>query len=128
MNQQKSLERVQGLFSSWRAERKPRQRIPDQLWAEALELSKSFGVTRMCQTLRLNQGTFKRYREEVEGSPNASSSTQDFLELPKSPITPSPFRAEISLEFSKDRRVSIRLEDTDIETASRFLHLLMNDS
>lgn len=128
MNLQANLERVQGLFSSWRAERKPRQRIPDQLWAEALELSKNFGVTRTCQTLRLNQGSFKRYREEVEGSDSISSPIQDFLELPKNPIPSNPLRADISIEFPKGHRVSIRLEDTEVETASRFLRLLMKDS
>ena len=128
MNQQKQLERVQGLFSSWRTKRKPRQRIPHKLWAEALELSHTLGVTRTCQTLRLNQGSFKRYREEAEESSNTSSSAQDFLELPNSPLATKPFRADISVELSKGRRVSIRLEDTEIETVSCILRLLMSDT
>lgn len=128
MNHQDHLKRVLDLFSAWRAERKPRQKIPDKLWSEALELSKGLGVTRTCQELRLNQGTFKLYREKIEGSTSAESTAQDFLELPRSPLAPNSFRADISIELPKGRRVDIRLEESDVETASRFLRLLISDS
>ena len=128
MTQQEHLERVQNLFSRWRAERKPRQRIPETLWSEAHELSKSLGISQTCQKLRLNQGAFKHYREKLEEATAPDSPDQSFLELPKSQILSRPFRAEISIGLVGGHRLSIRLEDSNEKSVALFLRHLMTDS
>ena len=54
------IEEVQLQFENWRRERKRGQRIPENLWAIAVELGKQHGVWPTARTLHLDHNRLKR--------------------------------------------------------------------
>jgi len=69
-------------FEQWRSKRKGRGRLPDHLWAVAVELAREFGVSRTAKTLRLAHNTLKQksQRSEERDRPETMP-TLPFLEL-----------------------------------------------
>ena len=56
-------EAVRQRFENWRQIRKPCTPIPEDLWACAVELAQTYGVSRTAQTLRLNYAALKQRLE-----------------------------------------------------------------
>jgi len=57
--QQLTLEQVQTKFENWRKTRVKRGKIPDDLWLQAIELTKTIKTTTIAYALRLNHSDFK---------------------------------------------------------------------
>lgn len=53
------LQEVSALFAQWRSTRKPRTRIPEQLWQAAVDLSPFYATHRIARALRLNYSELK---------------------------------------------------------------------
>jgi hypothetical protein len=51
---------VQALFDQWRQTRKGKARIPDELWAAAVEVARRNGCNRTAAALRLDGGKLRR--------------------------------------------------------------------
>ena len=49
-----TLEEVAAHFEHWRREKKKGERIPDQLWSEAIALVKDYGLSQVTRRLRLS--------------------------------------------------------------------------
>jgi hypothetical protein len=49
-----ALEEVAAHFEHWRREKKKGERIPDQLWSEAIALVKDYGLSQVTRRLRLS--------------------------------------------------------------------------
>jgi hypothetical protein len=60
------LNRVRAEFENWRAQRKGRARIPENLWASAISLLDYYPFYRVCKELNLNAKQL-RDRAEVSG-------------------------------------------------------------
>ena len=77
-----SLASVRRRFERWRREPKADRRIPEALWAAAVEAAVVYGVTGTAQTLRLNAQVLK-HRLEAAGSPGSvlPRSAASFVEL-----------------------------------------------
>jgi hypothetical protein len=59
------LSRAAGLFAAWRATRRTKQqRIPENLWARAVELAASYGVSRATRALGLLKRSANRTPRE----------------------------------------------------------------
>ena len=78
------LETVRRRIERWRRARKARSRIPDSLWASAVEVARSYGVHRAAKALRLDYYALKkRVGQEATAAPgrHKGSDVAAFLEL-----------------------------------------------
>lgn len=57
-----TLEAVAAHFTQWRSEKKRGERIPKQLWSEAIALVDRYGVSQVTRTLRLSGQDLNRRR------------------------------------------------------------------
>jgi hypothetical protein len=78
---------VRERFTEWRRTRAKKARIPDELWAAAVELARRDGVNRTAQALHLDGGKLMRHlvsasRASERKPQNASAA---FIELVSSP-------------------------------------------
>jgi hypothetical protein len=55
-----SIDEVRARFEQWRQNRQGRARIPDELWAAAIEVARRDGVNRTAGALHLDGGKLKR--------------------------------------------------------------------
>lgn len=80
----KDLMRARDRFEAWRQRRQGRDRIPRRLWALAIRLATTHGVSRTSVALRLDYYSLKK-RAEAAGLPSQSSDAQSrgpaFVEL-----------------------------------------------
>ena len=121
-----TLERVRREFSEWRSHRVHRQPIPDELWAQALELSTQIGISPTCRELHLNHTLFKRYRDKVASSLHEKVHPQEFLEILQAQSPPSAIHAEFTLDGCNDRRLSIRVEGAPLDALAQFARQLIS--
>ena len=57
-----TLETVAEHFEQWRSAKKKRERIPDHLWREAIDLLDRYGISHVIRTLRLNGSDLNKRR------------------------------------------------------------------
>ena len=57
---QSRLQEVSAVFAQWRSTRKPRNRIPEQLWQAAVDLTPFYSTHQIARALRLNYTELKR--------------------------------------------------------------------
>ena len=78
-----TLEEVAEHFEQWRGSKKRGDRIPEQLWSEALGLVQTYGVSRVARTLRLGgQDLNKRRGIRKGGARKAATGVQTpFVEI-----------------------------------------------
>ena len=63
------LEGVRRQFERWRRTRKALSRIPDPLWAAAVEVAGAAGISRAAKTLRVNHHALKKRIAETAATP-----------------------------------------------------------
>jgi hypothetical protein len=104
------LEGVRRRIEQWRQTRKIRSRIPDRLWAAAVQMARAYGVNRTAQTLRLDYyGLKKRVEQKTVVAANATDAegTARFVEL--APFS-SAGSCECSLELENGSGVKMRIQ------------------
>jgi len=106
------LERVQRRFERWRKARKVGSRIPDTLWASAVEAANACGIHRTAKALRLEYYSLKK---RVGGEPAAAgnvaerSAVATFLELPP-PAQATSCQCTLELESVGGAKMRVHLE------------------
>jgi hypothetical protein len=65
------LARTRVLFEQWRATRKGRSKIPDELWQAAVALHGRYSASQLCHELRLSAGALRSRLSEA--TPDSSS-------------------------------------------------------
>lgn len=82
------LDQLAGHFEHWRQTRThPRQRIPQQLWDQAVALTKALPPSRVAKHLRLGTADLKKYiAAHQESSEAAPSTAPAFVEVPPAPF------------------------------------------
>ena len=110
------LWRLRGRFDCWRQTRQGRSRIPEALWAAAVQAAGEHGLCRTARALGLDYYTLKRRVEAFpgrlterttglrDGSDHPASAT--FVELPPLSVTGS---AECLLELEDPRGAKMRI-------------------
>jgi hypothetical protein len=75
-----SLEEVKARFEEWRRNRKGRAAIPDVLWAAAVEVARTEGVSRASTELRVEWNHLKR-RMAAASRTSSKPASPRFVEL-----------------------------------------------
>ena len=101
----KDLARGRSQFQAWRATRQTGSRIPQTLWALAVRLVKSHGVSRTASALGLDYYTLKKRAEQTADPPQSSGPA--FIELP-SPVVPSK-QGLFELDNGAGARIRVQL-------------------
>ena len=73
------LEKVQRRFERWRQTRKIPSRIPGSLWASAVRIASTYGLSRTAKALRVNYQALKQRVDEdtaTRGDPEKSTAEQ----------------------------------------------------
>jgi hypothetical protein len=107
----KDLARGQSRFQAWRATREAGSRIPQTLWALAVRLAKTHGVSRTASALGLAYYTLKERAEQT--AEQLQSSGPAFVELP-SPVVVSK---QGLFELDNGAGVRIRVQLVGYDTA-----------
>lgn len=68
-------------FRCWRESRRRGERIPPQLWAEAVELARELGVPRVANRLRLNTDSLNKRLAAAAGQLQTAPAEPVFVEL-----------------------------------------------
>lgn len=77
------LEATRQRFEQWRRTRQGRTQIPDGLWATAVKMAGSYGVSQTAKVLRLDYyGLKKRLEQEAAAAGPDTGTVTTFLELP----------------------------------------------
>ena len=121
----RSIEGGRRRFENWRKTRPPTSRIPDALWAMAVEVAREHGVNQTARALRLNHTALKKRLQSAGGrrqrcQPTAGAAT--FVELVPPPMALSP--CTIELENAQGAKMRIHLarpEAMDLVALSRSL-------
>lgn len=120
------LERVRRRFERWRQTRQGRARIPDSLWASAIQVAKEYGIGRTAQVLRLDYYGLKR-RVQENGKELAvahpAEAITTFLELPSATVTGS-CECSVELENAGGTRMRICLRGIEAPDVSRLSRAL----
>ncbi len=104
-------------FQAWRKQRKLGCRIPQSLWATAIQLAKSHGLSRTSAALGLDYYSLKRRAEAATPPP---SSGPAFLELTPPVLVAKQCRIELDNGSGGTMRIQLVGYDTaDIEALSR---------
>ncbi len=101
------MERLRKRFERWRQTRKPRTRIPDSLWAAAVEIARTYGLARTARAIRLEYYSLKKRLEQrsTAAGRHEPSAEPTFVELPPMPTSV----CELTLELEDMTRSKMRI-------------------
>ena len=105
----KDLERGRSQFQAWRATRQSGSRIPQTLWALAVRLAKTHGVSRTASALGLAYYTLKERAEQT--AEQLQSSGPAFVELPSSLVVGK--QGSFELDNGAGARIRVQLVGYD---------------
>jgi hypothetical protein len=111
-----TLQEVAEHFEQWRRGKHKGERIPEQLWQEAVGLVGSYGVSRVARTLRLGgRDLNKRRGVTTTGQPRQGpSSKTTFVEI--DPVAdgqaPGPKASALWMELERPDGLRLRIQPT----------------
>ena len=106
-----ALSRAQRKFEQWRQRRRPRARIPEELWREAAELASAYGIHRTAKALRLDYYSLKK---RVAAVARSGQGAAEFVEiLPGGMPIPRP-ECRIEVEDGRGVKMRIHLQGGDL--------------
>ena len=104
------LQRTRRKLEYWRRTHEPPARIPEDLWARAVEIAGEKGVYATSHALRLNYGSLKK-RVEATSSKGKGEGKAAFLEIPPLSSIVGP-ECLIELEDGKGSMMRIQIKGT----------------
>jgi hypothetical protein len=109
-NNPKKLEQVKCQFEKWRLNRSSRkERIPDYLWEQAVELCSNFSIRTVSKVLSLDFNDLKHRLGQTQLPSPISLKTKDFVEV-SLPVL-SPFQIAGSRSELRCSRVEVERKD-----------------
>ena len=111
-----TLPEVAEHFQQWRSMKQPGERIPDQLWREAISLVGTYGITQITRTLHLSSTDFNKHRRFIEADqrqPDAAGATA-FVEINPQRMdrAPEPAASAGWLELERPDGLRLRIHPT----------------
>ncbi len=105
-----SLEALRRRFERWRRSRTARSRIPDALWASAVQAAGRYGLHRTTQALRLDYYALKKRVEDAasDSEPDREAAAT-FLELP-APVSGGVSECVVELEDPGGAKMRLHLK------------------
>jgi hypothetical protein len=111
------LQGIKQRLQDWRAQRKPGERIPELLWAQAVAAARELGVYRVCKDLHLDYPGLKRRVEGSGARPPRKRMEPKFVELLSGTPAPAPaapaatsVRHECVVELENARGAKMRVQ------------------
>ena len=102
--------RAQRKIEQWRQRRRPRARIPEELWREAAELAGSYGINRTAKALRLDYYSLKN---RVAAAARSGERASGFVEILPGGMPVSRPECTIEVEDRSGVKMRIRLQGGD---------------
>ena len=107
------LENVRQRFEEWREARTVRTRVPEPLWAAAVEVARECGINRTAKTLRIDYYGLKRRVEAASSSAVSSKgSVGPFLEL-AAPMATGAIECILELEDAYGAKMRVHLKGVE---------------
>jgi hypothetical protein len=108
------LQQLERQLSHWRRARRPGRRLPAEVWAAAVELARTQGLSQVARRLRLD---YYRLQREASGSvewamPTAkpvAASPEGFVELPWRASAPGPTVCRAELRNAQGATMTLQL-------------------
>ena len=111
-----TLEVVAEHFEQWRRRKRSGDRIPDQLWCEALELVSRYGVSRVIATLRLNGTDLNKRRGIIAAGCHEKAAGRDTPFVEMEPVVTEqavgPESAAVWMELERADGMRLRIHGT----------------
>lgn len=117
-----TLETVGDHFEQWRSSKKKGERIPEQLWQEAIDLLDRYGISQVTRTLRLSGSDLNKRRGITARARRAKvTKTHDtrldtaFVEIDPQAIAPSSQRNATAswLELQRPDGLCLRVHPSE---------------
>jgi hypothetical protein len=105
---------LQQRLDQWRSTNRPRTRLPEQFWNEAVELARQYGLYRTSHPLRLDYADLKQRllgARRRRGRRPRKTTKPAFVELLASHATPSD-ECVVELESSRGNKMRIHWKGT----------------
>ena len=108
------LEEVRRRFERWRRTRKVLSRIPERLWAAAVEVAGAAGISHTAKTLRVNQHALKKRIAEAAATPvhPDGGPVATFLELAP-PTRTGSCQCTLELEDGSGAKMRVHLQSAE---------------
>lgn len=110
-----TLETVAEHFAQWRETKAARERIPEPLWREAIELLDTYRISQITRTLRLSGSDLNKRRRQLTSPPpaDAQEGRHTFVELETPLINPASAKVTPWLELQRPDGLCMRLHAGD---------------
>jgi len=120
-----ALAAAQRAFQQWRESRQGRRRIPESLWAVAVEAAGQFGINRTAKALRIDHGRLKKHvlaqTDSGYSEPCGEAGTPTFMELPSAlRLSCGPCVVELEDRAGGKMRIEVvKLDTPDLVALAR---------
>ncbi len=115
VNRLLKLEEVKEHFEEWRKTRVKRTKIPTHLWQMAINLTKSYSITHIVQTLRLSANALKTQIELLNTNDAVSTEPLHFIQLPRtSPLEENMGNFKIELKRPDGVTMNIQIPSSSL--------------
>jgi hypothetical protein len=102
------LSKARRRLEQWRSRRRPRARLPEELWSTAVELARRHGLYKTAKALRLDYYGLKKRVDRVSGAESGHSSSEGgFVEVLPAEIP--NLRPECTLELENGAGGKMRI-------------------
>ena len=116
-----ALSRAQRKIEQWRTRRRPRTRIPEELWREAAQLACEHGINRTARALRLDYYALKK---RAAAAARSGERAPEFVEiLPGGLSAPGP-QCTIEVEEPGGAKLRIHLQGGDLPDVAALTRVL----
>jgi hypothetical protein len=106
-----AFSRVQRKFEQWRQRHRPRAQIPQELWREAAELARAYGINRTAKALRLDYYSLKK---RVAAAARCGERAPEFVEILPGGMPAARPECMIEFEDASGAKMRIRLQGGDM--------------
>ena len=111
-----TLEEVAKHVEQWRSTKEKGERIPQQLWSEALGLVSTYGISRVSRTLRLSHTELSKRQGIIEAAQRRQGSGGEtaFVEIDRALVdtTPGPEATAVWMELERPDGLRLRIRPT----------------
>ena len=107
------LQQLEGQLTLWRSSRRHQRRLPEEVWAAAVELARTHGLSRVARRLRLDYDKLQR-----GASRPVAACPEGFVELPWRASAPGPMTCRVELRNPQGATMTLHLPgDTAVVVA-----------
>ena len=111
-----TLDAVAKHFAHWRRKKNNGERIPEELWNEALALLGTYGISSVSRTLRLSYTELDKRRKVIEAGHSRQESGDDtaFVEIDRALVeqAPGPDATGAWMELERPDGLRLRIRPT----------------